>query len=650
MRGRAPERILPFVCLLTAAGCLDGVYRDPVGHLGGQRRQTTLSGSWEPCGLLGSAGPMNAAVSADGGTGAVLFANGAIALHHLPDGVLLSRFQGSIPAQNPDNPPPSPTHDVALSDDGAVVALADGRHVVGWRAADGTGLFDVPGLYNQVKLSPRGDRFLAWQDASDPLFRVELRSAAGGDLLQTSDAGAVGFSADGTEVVTWREGMLAAVSAYGAATPIRQAPLAGSLTDATISPDGRYLAGFTDAGSILHLYGTADASELWNQPVNPGRIAFSADASRLMIFEARGLFMLDVASRNGTLHPLDAVRDAALGPGGAPLLVADVSGLYIGYDFAAPLSPLATIAGQGLPIKALAVSPDGRWLAAGSDLRLVPDPPVSPIRLHPEDVLLWDLSTSTLARTFPGVAAVSLQFSADSRRLLIANRHDEPEGRLEEWDLDGPAPARSMKIDGRVLAAVAYSPDESWIAASFGDGVGLLAKGSNDVTVGIPQIVPFPAAAFSADSKWLATSGVGLWRTGDWMKAWTTASAPLPPVEPVDHDNSIAFSPDGTMIVSFEGEYWFAGPVLATTMKTKLYASQDGSLLHDFGAQFTQTPTFSPDSAWLLWGDLAWEISTGRSISLHIDAPAWTTVSTFFADGRVALAREDGVVELHCPK
>ncbi|HXU06469.1 MAG TPA: hypothetical protein VN903_36185, partial [Polyangia bacterium] len=600
---------------MVAIGCTDGVYRDPIGHASGDAGQddgkftSTLSGLWRECGRLGTGAPWKVTISAEGGTAAVLYALGQIAVHRLSDGEMVAELAASVAApvlSGGDLSLPSSNYDVALSSDGSVVAFADGFHVVVWRFADNAPPLDVPGLYDRVRLSPRGDQFLTWRSTPDPLFTIERRATSDGSLIESAEVSAVAFSGDGAQIISWRDGTLMTrpTDATGTAGP--PVSLDASLTQAMLSPDGRYLVGAVLPN--LRAFRTSDGQQLWDRVVDAGDVRFSADGASLLIFVSTGISIVDVATgADRPLLPLDPVRDAALGPNGGPLLVADQSGLYRAADAGAPLAPYGTLPGQGFSIMALAVSPDQRWLAAASDLRRFPAIPVSPIRPQPEDLVIWDLDGRSPSRTFSGLAATSVEFSRDGQRLLITDRRVEPAGRLEEWPVADAAPAWTLTSDGPLLYTASYSPDGGRIAVSFADGVGVLSDGDTSVAPTMAREIAYPASAFSPDGRWLATSGVSLWQTTDWHRVWAVTPSAPPPVEPVARDNALVFSPDGKFILSSESELDYEGDVWVAATTTKLYRTSDGRLIRNLGTQAGRRPVFSPDGAWLLFGDLAWE-------------------------------------------
>jgi WD40 repeat protein len=430
---------------------------------------------------------------------------------------------------------------------------------------------------------------------------------------------------------------------------VGEVALAATPTSPILSPDGQYLAALSPYLADVQMYRTSDGAQVWDQPVAYGDMRFSPDGGALLVHEAASLFVVDAATGQGARRPLDQVRDAAVGPGGMPVLIADVSGVYRADDVQAPLSTFPTLPGQGTSIMALAVSPDQRSLAAASDRRVYPATPASPIRAHPEDVLLWNLQDATLTRTFSGFAATSVAFSPDSLRLLIASRYEEPDGRLEEWALDGVAPTWSLTVAGSTVYGASFSPAGHPIAVSFADGVGVLADGAGAGTPTIAREILYPASAFSPDGGRLVTSGITLWKTTDLTPIWTTAALPPAPTDAAIRDNWLAFSPDGSLIVSSESELSDETGTLNRSTTTKLYRADDGVLFRDLGTDFERRAVFSPDGKWLLAADHAWEVATGRQAFMHPDVRP-TSISTFLADGRIVLGRTDGVIEIFCPR
>ncbi len=100
-------------------------------------------------------------------------------------------------------------------------------------------------------------------------------------------------------------------------------------------------------------------------------------------------------------------------------------------------------------IYSVAISPDGKWLAAGD---------------HDGTVQLWDALTGRKSRTLkghnPGAAVRGLSFSRDGKQLADCS----VDGTVKLWDVENGQEIRTFKGDG-MLADVAFSPDGKRLAA-----------------------------------------------------------------------------------------------------------------------------------------------------------------------------------------
>jgi hypothetical protein len=72
----------------------------------------------------------------------------------------------------------------------------------------------------------------------------------------------------------------------------------------------------------------------------------------------------------------------------------------------------------------------------------------------------------------------------------------------------------------------------------------------------------------------------------------------------------------------------------------------DGAVMRSLGARLTRRPSFSPDGAWIVAGELVVHLATDSCAALS----GGPTVSHFLPDGRIVGARVDSrVVRLYCP-
>jgi WD40 repeat protein len=146
-------------------------------------------------------------------------------------------------------------------------------------------------------------------------------------------------------------------------------------------------------------------------------------------------------------------------------------------------------------VRALAYSPDGKWLASGSD---------------DTTIRLWDAASGKSAQVLKGHPKHinSLAFSPDSRRLVSAGHGSL--NRVFLWAIDGTNSAGTpLKGHKGQVACAAWSPNGKTIAtAGFADHTICLRQADGTVhTTLSPGIVGIRALAFTADSSKLLVVG-----------------------------------------------------------------------------------------------------------------------------------------------
>lgn len=126
--------------------------------------------------------------------------------------------------------------------------------------------------------------------------------------------------------------------------------------------------------------------------------------------------------------------------------------------------PYLTIGANGMisgAVRDLALSSDGRWLAAGGDTQ----------------VRVWDLHTGRLYATLRGFQLPpglklgrvnSVAFSANARQLVVGVSDNTDSGSMRIYDLDRPEEIASL-LEGHTACSdrVAFSADFNYLA-SFG--------------------------------------------------------------------------------------------------------------------------------------------------------------------------------------
>jgi WD40 repeat protein len=383
---------------------------------------------------------------------------------------------------------------IAFDPAGNRLAVAgEGGGIEVWETAGRKPLYKVaapPPGYGSIAWHPRGDLLAAgcgdrkvhlWDAATGEPYAVlsghlangiGVAFAAGGELLISS--GWDGFSRlwdpwTGRELLRLtgdtrhvsRDGLrLATLSGRNVTLweatpgneclPLRARPARGGMTGLAISPDGRWLVtGGGDPGRIWDLDLRSEVASLPGPWVKDAK--FHPKRPELLTNGPAGLFRWTLEEGKGVLRVRPSAR--LLPPGRPESLGLDRDGrlAIIARGWGARVLGLDDPPRSGLSLQhgetAAALSPDGRWPAAGAYNGL--------------GVRVWDASTGKLLKQLvPGDVISWPMFSPDGRWLLITSVSGIGIREPGTW-----RPVRRIPTDQSLVCAhVGFSPDGKVLA------------------------------------------------------------------------------------------------------------------------------------------------------------------------------------------
>jgi WD40 repeat protein len=274
-------------------------------------------------------------------------------------------------------------------------------------------------------------------------------------------------------------------------------------------------------------------------------LAVAPDASWLATASADGLVRTwDSATgrQRATLAGHAAqVTAAAVAPDGSWLATGDSQGLVRTWDTSAGAASTAAL-GKGSEVRAVTFAPDGTWLASGDQDGQVQfwdtatGKPRALKRRFPEDIRVFDLNF--------GIRAVAI---APDGTWLAATTDNGPVRILDA----ATRMRRTVLENGTArMTSVAIAPDGTWLAATTDTGV----VRTWDAATGKPRTVldnrlgRMTSVAIAPDGTWLAATadnGHVLIRdaaTGELVSAFISVAAASP--------TAVAIAPDGTWLAT----------------------------------------------------------------------------------------------------
>ncbi len=384
---------------------------------------------------------------------------------------------------------------------------------------------------------------------------------------------------------------------------------AGVAQKTVFSPDGRYLALATetlvqvwqvDAGVLLY---TLDGQS-FNEPTFPRDLAFSSDSQVLAFTWRSGVHLHradDGAPINTLPVPQGTLSTVFFASGGEMLLISsDGKKLWVWRAGACMIDPAQS---ENCLVRQQALTGETNWMPTKA---FSPDGSLLVTIASNGAMWVWRLSDGHKIQHLSGQGTIT--FSPDGRLLAYGSINGPTGGILRLWRVeDGELVFESSDFEGSV-ASVSFSPDGATLATASRDGLVRLwhtDDWSLGEMVGWFPYQPVTSLALSPDESILAVA------SDHYIRLWSVPDGGyLSRLEKHIGVNSLAFSPDGTLLASG-----------GATGLINVWQMPDGALRYALRdtKHAVYSVSFSPDGALLAAGGTKgqvffWNVATGSLV------------------------------------
>lgn len=569
---------------------------------------------------------------------------------------------------------------LAFSPDSRFLVTGDGNSARVWDARTGEKVDDFfAGGVNSVAYSPDGKYLLTGSfDGSARLWDTATGKMVRAFMGYQETISSVDYSRDGRRVLTGSFDGTAIVWDVATGSEVRKFVRAASEVYAVaFSPDGQYVLLATGDGTA-QLWDVQTGAEVRqflvnNDPIRPNNaVKFSPDGRFILTtgsdFIARlwdlgtGQELQNFIGHTATINSVTFSEDGQLVFTGSDDGTARKWDPKTGHElqrFTGPASVLRA------PSMTIAISPNGRYLAAGSiqgEVRLWTIQPthklpvlqnnavVNVVTFSPDgrtiatgdrsgNVRLWDAFTGEKLHDFTGHTApinYGLAISPDGRHILTGSWDHT----VRFWDVQTGLEVRRFQGPATTVESVAFSPDGEYAAAATSDGVWIWRTETGEELQQLLKGQPTHRVAFSPDGKYIAIGGgytngpeIEIWevQTGQQFRSF--------------RKNNIEFSDIFSVVFSPDGKYLLTGGLENNARVWDVITGKEARPFIGHTAGIL-TAIYSPDGRYVATASLdktarLWDAQTRKELRRFTGHTAPVEYVAFSPNGKYLLTGSD---------